>query len=93
MLSTSQFEEHQSSNKDMKTFDERINVEKRLLKTKQPSKLSYMEKEEHPTSGSKNQTARRSNEDLVAAAGEEIVGDSRQINSRNIESRSEGDRG
>ena len=51
-----------------------------------------MEKEEHPTTGSKNQN-RRSNEDLIIAAGEEIVGDGRRVNSRNIESRSEDDRG
>jgi len=52
-----------------------------------------MEKEEHPITGSRIQTAQRSNEDLIIAAGEEIVAGSGKVNSRNIESRSEGDRG
>ena len=59
------------TNKELKTVDERVGAEKRLLKdhkSKQPSKLSYMEKED--TEGSKHKN-RKSNKDLILA-GQDI---------------------
>ena len=64
--------DNNSSNKDLTIkdghrVDERVGAEKRLLKdhkSKQPSKLSYMEKED--TEGSKNKN-RKSNQDLILA--------------------------